>query len=265
MQLPSPAKINLSLAVGSPDESGFHPVDTTIHLLAFGDTLTFKDADQLTVTCSRDLGIAQRDNLAYRAAQLMGETFARPTPVAIHIDKQIPHGAGLGGGSSNAATVLRGLATRWQIPLDDERLIAVARTLGSDVPVFLAPTACSQMGGRGDELRASCEPRSGQPVVLAMVEGAHASTAAVYRAFDAIGVVQPAAAYRNDLADAAMAVCDETRQILVWLRTQPETVAAQVSGSGAASFAMTSSADAADALAQRAVDTGFWAVATTLL
>ena len=265
MQLDSPAKVNLSLKVGPLDSSGYHPVDTLIHLLAFGDTVTIADADRLTVTCSRDLGIDPTENLAYRAAERMGVTFDRPTDVAIHIEKRIPHGAGLGGGSSNAATVVRALAERWQVPLDDERVVSVARELGSDVAAFLAPTACSHLVGRGDTLAASLQARSGLPLVLAIEQGAFASTAAVYRMFDTIGPASPTLPFVNDLADASQAVCEATRRTLEWLRAQPQTDSAQVCGSGAACFAVAESTDDAVQLAHAARDHGFWSEATTLL
>lgn len=265
MHLSSPAKINLSLAVGPRDERGYHPVDTVVHLLSFGDTLTFRDADELTVSCSRDLGIAECDNLAYRAAELMGEVFGRPIPLAIHIDKHIPHGAGLGGGSSNAGAVIREIARRWQIPPEDERLTHVARALGSDVGAFLAPTACSHLTGYGDVLASSLTARSGLPLVVAMVDGAHASTAEVYRVFDEIGAPDPVLPFRNDLSEASMRTCDATRQALEWLRAQPHTDTAQVCGSGAACFAMVASDTDACELADSAQARGFWAVATNLL
>ena len=264
MRLPSPAKINLSLKVGAVDETGYHPVDTVIHLLEFGDTITFEPADDLSVTCSVDLGIAPEKNLVYQAAILMGEMFEKELPFHIHIEKRIPHGAGLGGGSSNAATVISGLGHFWGIAVDDERLLSVARSLGSDVAVFLAPTTCSRMVGYGEVFEKSLPPRTGQPVVLVMVPDAHASTVEVYQVFDRVGASQPTPPLINDLTKASIEVCPATGEALEWFRAQSQTIAVQVSGSGAACFAFTESGEDAKALAEAADAQGFWSVATTL-
>lgn len=184
MKIFSPAKINLVLGVGAPDDTGYHAVDSIFHLTSFGDIVTIEDADELTLTCSTDLGIPSNKNLAYIAARRMAEEFGRRADVAISIDKKIPHGAGLGGGSSNAAAVIWGLAQQWDIELDNPRLFEVARSLGSDVAVFLEPTPASYMTGYGDVLGESLEPLNGMPIVIAMLKGSSASTAAVYKAFD---------------------------------------------------------------------------------
>ena len=264
MQLLSPAKINLSLKVGPVDTSGYHSVDTIIHLLQFGDIVTFEPAETLSVTTSVNLGIDQKENLAYRAATHMGEVFGQNPAFHIHIEKHIPHGAGLGGGSSNAATVIAKLAQRWHVMPNDERCLAIARSLGSDVCAFLAPTPCSRMGGYGDRLEESLPAHTGRPVALVMVPNAHASTAEVYRTFDSVGASEPTTLLINDLAKAAIEVCPQTGDALRWLEDQPQVEQAQVSGSGAACFALLASAEEAQALAEAAQESGLWAVATAL-
>jgi 4-diphosphocytidyl-2-C-methyl-D-erythritol kinase len=264
VDLSSPAKLNLSLKVGAVDWHGYHPVETVIHLLEFADTVTIEDAGQLRVTCSEDLGIPPQHNLVYRAAVAMGDAFGRDVPFHFHIDKRIPHAAGLGGGSSNAATVIAELARRWGIDPEDERIGAVARSLGADVAVFLAPSACCRLTGYGDRLAEALTARSGQPVVLVKAPEGCASTAEVYRMFDAIGPSKRDGAFVNDLADASRRVCPQTGQALDWLLEQPQVRAAQVCGSGAASFAIVDSVGDAYELADAARAQGFWSVATAL-
>jgi len=260
----SPAKVNLSLKVGERLDDGYHPVDTVIHLLDFGDTISIEDADRLALTCSVDLGITEEENIAFQAAQRIGEAFEHDTPFSIHLEKRIPHGAGLGGGSSNAATVLRALADRWKIPLDDARLREVARSLGADVMAFLAPSTCTYLTGRGDIVKESLNPLTGLPIVLIQVPGSHASTAQVYRVFDQIGPTNANPVLTNDLEQAAIAVCPQTGIALEWLRTHPQTDGAQVCGSGSACFGLVRSQQAAEELARGASDEGFWSVAATM-
>ncbi|MCL2491300.1 MAG: 4-(cytidine 5'-diphospho)-2-C-methyl-D-erythritol kinase [Coriobacteriia bacterium] len=264
MQLDSAAKVNLVLNVSPPDESGYHPVETIIHLLSFGDTITIEDAEWLSLSTSTDLGIAPERNLAYQAALKMGEVFGREVPYHIHIEKRIPHGGGLGGGSSNAATVLRALADLWEVAPDDERLLAIARDLGADVAAFLAPTPCTHLVGRGDVIKRSLPARTGIPLVLVKVPGVHASTAEVYRTFDRVGASVAHPPLVNDLADASIEVCPEVGKTLEWLRAQPQTDCAQVSGSGSVCFALVQSKEEAAELADAAQAQGFWSVATTL-
>jgi len=271
----APAKINTFLQVGAVDASGYHAVDTHVHLLAFGDDVEVQPADALSLTCQVDpnvaslgtmpldaLDIAPEENLAWRAAVELGRALGCEPQVAITLTKRIPHGAGLGGGSSDAAAVIRALCTQWRVALDDERVLQVAHTLGADVPVFLAPTTFSHMSGYGDVLVESLEPLSGQPVVLAMAPGAHISTADAYRAFDT-GARGCATDLHNDLAQAAISLCPQVSETLDWLCTQPEVQAAQVSGSGAACFALTETDT--HAVAARATAHGLWSIATACL
>lgn len=280
----SPAKINLSLNVGAADQSGYHRVDSVFHLLDFGDEITIELADQLKLTCSIDLGIDAHRNLAYRAALRMGEVFDREPKVHIHIEKHIPHGAGLGGGSSNAATVMRILCVLWDIDTQDPRVLAIAAELGADVAVFLAPTPASVMGHYGEQLSESLPGAPGTPLVLAMPSAAHVPTGDVYRAFDANpqptkpaeelirllrGPAKPstydlASLLYNNLSDASIAVCADVAELRDFLTQCSGVAGALVSGSGGASFALCESVEAAMLVSRMCVDKGYWSVATTL-
>ena len=186
MRIHSPAKVNLSLIVHPADQTGKHPLESLFHMLEFGDTVTIEPADSLSLTCDVDLGIAAEENLAYRAAVAMGQAFGFEPTYAITIEKRIPSAAGLGGGSSNAAAVILGIAADRGIDTADPRVTDVAKSLGADVPVFLAPTGATVMTGYGDEFVRSLDPAAGVPVVLAKVADEALSTAAVYRQYESM-------------------------------------------------------------------------------
>lgn len=135
----SPAKLNLFLHVIGRRQDGYHNLQTLFQLLNWGDEMTFSPnhSGQITVDCN-DPSVTTEDNLAYRAAVLLQrQSRAHQCGVDISLQKRIPTGAGLGGGSSNAATTLLALNELWQINLHMTDLMAMGRTLGADVPVFL--------------------------------------------------------------------------------------------------------------------------------
>jgi 4-diphosphocytidyl-2-C-methyl-D-erythritol kinase len=181
----APAKLNLSLNVGSLRADGYHEVDSVFHLLSLCDKLTLTPVDEFSFSCDIDLGIPASENLIVRSAVAMAQLYNRPLPnYHLHLEKRIPHGAGLGGGSSNAAATIFALAHLWGARPDTPETLALAAQLGSDVPLFLAPTAASVMTGRGERLAQSLEPVAGLPLVVVYPRGAHSPTGEVYRAFD---------------------------------------------------------------------------------
>ncbi|HOS44067.1 MAG TPA: 4-(cytidine 5'-diphospho)-2-C-methyl-D-erythritol kinase, partial [Armatimonadota bacterium] len=137
MQVPAPAKINLTLRVRGRRPDGFHEVESVMQMCTLADTLTVADADGLVFTCS-DPALRTEDNLAVRAARLlMAQCPTPPRGAKIHLEKAIPMQAGLGGGSSDAAAALAALNEVWDIRLTLDRLATLAAQLGSDVPFFL--------------------------------------------------------------------------------------------------------------------------------
>jgi 4-diphosphocytidyl-2-C-methyl-D-erythritol kinase len=135
------AKINLTLRVLGTRPDGFHEVRTVLQSLALHDTLSLFPTDgPLTVECSDPACPGGPENLVWRAAHELWRRTGRPgrpAGVQIRIRKRIPMAAGLGGGSSDAAAALRGLALLWRLRGDDDRLADAAAALGSDVPFFL--------------------------------------------------------------------------------------------------------------------------------
>ncbi|MFV8782303.1 4-(cytidine 5'-diphospho)-2-C-methyl-D-erythritol kinase [Microbulbifer sp. SA54] len=139
LQLPAPAKLNLLLRILGKRADGYHELQTVFQLLDFGDSLTFtlRRDDTISVSCP-GLDIPAESNLIYRAAMLLKRT-APTTATGAHIalEKVLPMGGGIGGGSSDAATTLLGLNALWQCGLDVDQLAELGRQLGADIPVFV--------------------------------------------------------------------------------------------------------------------------------
>jgi 4-diphosphocytidyl-2-C-methyl-D-erythritol kinase len=179
------AKINLTLRVGAAQADGFHTLQTVFQSLALHDLLEFTPRrGPLTLTCSDPAVPVDDRNLVRRAARALWQALGRPREpagVAIHLTKQIPMQAGLGGGSSDAASALSALASIWQPRGPRPDLAAAAAQIGSDVPYFL-------MGGtalglaRGEDLY-PLEDLPARHVVLAL-PAFGVPTADAYRWFD---------------------------------------------------------------------------------
>ena len=138
MNLKSPAKINLFLAVTGKRPDGYHNLSTLMCCIGLYDSILLSfGKKQTTVRCDHPNVPEDHTNLAHRAAKLFLDTAKIHEEIHIVIDKKIPVGAGLGGGSSNAAAVLKGLNTFYDSPLSDNTLIKLAKSLGADVPFFI--------------------------------------------------------------------------------------------------------------------------------
>lgn len=141
---PSPAKLNLFLYITGQRADGYHTLQTLFQFLDYGDTLTIvpRHDGQLRLLTPVD-GVPNEENLIIRAARLLMKTAAdsqrlpEGSGADISIDKRLPMGGGLGGGSSNAATVLVALNHLWQCGLSEDELATIGLTLGADVPVFV--------------------------------------------------------------------------------------------------------------------------------
>ena len=150
---PSPAKLNLFLYITGQRPDGYHTLQTLFQFLDYGDTLTIEPRTdgQLRLLTPVD-GVPNEENLIIRAARLLMKTAAETQRLPegsgadIRIDKRLPMGGGLGGGSSNAATVLVALNHLWQCHLSEDELAAIGLTLGADVPVFVRGRAAFAEG-----------------------------------------------------------------------------------------------------------------------
>jgi len=146
------AKINLTLDVLGKRADGYHELATIMQIVDLYDTicLTATENPSVRILCSRP-ELANDDNLAVRAAQAVLQRLSLPRGVLIELHKNIPVAAGLGGGSSNAAAILLALRQWWQLPLSPEDLLAIAASLGSDVPFFLTG-GLALCEGRGERI-----------------------------------------------------------------------------------------------------------------
>lgn len=183
------AKVNLLLRVLARETSGYHAIETVFQRLALHDAVTIRvDTAERSLAVDGPMlpphGLGEvRDNLAWRAAEAFARVTGWPTGFHIHIDKQIPVGGGLGGGSADAAAVLRGLNAIAPRPLDSATLVALGGTLGADVAFLTSDALTALAWGRGDRLLA-LPPLPARPVVLvAFPTGVN--TAAAYGALAA--------------------------------------------------------------------------------
>lgn len=181
----APAKLNLTLRVGPRREDGFHPLESLVALIDFCDTVTVSthEAREFTAWCSNTNVPTGGQNLAVRAARLLAEHSGHGGGVHLAIDKRIPLGAGMGGGSTNAAATLGLLNELWGLHYRDEKLAELGATLGSDVPVFFHGPL-SVMRGRGEAVTPLSQKLD--TWALLVLPPFSCSTAEVYAAFDAL-------------------------------------------------------------------------------
>ncbi len=182
------AKVTLSLDVEPGPRSGFHQVDIVLHRIAAADRLTIEPAARSSFVVSGRGETPDTDNLAWRAFRLLEDVLEVSLACRLHLYKTLPIGAGLGGGSADAAAVLRwGMARN---PRAKDKILKAAGGLGADVP-FLTGVAgrTARATGRGDVLETLCPPRAGSLVIA--YPGIMVPTAAVYETFDRVGPAAP--------------------------------------------------------------------------
>lgn len=179
MKIAVPYKINLGLHILRKRNDGYHDLETVFLAVPDGDELVLEEADSLSMTCSDASLPTDATNLCMKAALALQAVTQTTKGAKIHLEKRVPFGAGLGGGSADAALVLKGLCELWQLETSPETLFHIAASLGSDVPFFLDATP--QFGyGRG-ELLQPLDYAFPFHLVVAM-PNAFVSTAEAYRA-----------------------------------------------------------------------------------
>ena len=137
IRVPSPAKLNLFLHITGRRENGYHELQSIFQLIDLYDWIDFKQTNSENIEIDGIGSVELEQNLIYKAAQILKPYAKTPTGLKISIEKHIPMGAGLGGGSSNAATTLLILNQLWQCGLTIEQLAALGVQLGADVPIFV--------------------------------------------------------------------------------------------------------------------------------
>jgi len=152
-QIKAPAKINVGLKVLNRRSDGYHEIWTILHQIDLHDRLLMWEDPDLSFSVQTDIPHIPVDdrNLCVKAARLLKKETSCSNGVRLHLEKNIPAGAGLGGGSSDAAAVLKGLNQFWQLNLSDDHLLDMAAILGSDVPFFIHGGVAIATG-RGEKL-----------------------------------------------------------------------------------------------------------------
>jgi len=261
LTLSAPAKLNLSLRLLGKREDGFHDIDTLmVKLPGLADTLTFTEAESFAFECHAP-GVPTDDtNLVVKAARAFESALGQPLEVRIALEKHIPHGAGLAGGSSDAATTLLGLNEWHGSPLDLEKLAEIAATLGSDIPFFLHPGA-ARCTGRGEIIQEVDSPPPFPVILLKPSFGV--STPEAYKHWKDSAEL-PKIRYSAQQIEGITLVNDLERPVFQkhrflaelkqWLLSRREVRAALMSGSGSTLFAILHSAADADVVIQAALD-----------
>ncbi|MGB5226429.1 MAG: 4-(cytidine 5'-diphospho)-2-C-methyl-D-erythritol kinase [Arenicellales bacterium] len=177
LTLPAPAKLNLFLHITGRRADGYHELQTVFQFIDLQDTITLANrSDQQINRVTRWSEVAEEDDLMVRAAQKLANSCGISAGVDIAIEKHIPMGAGLGGGSSDAATVLCGLNLLWGLDLSNRELADIGITLGADVPIFIHGHA-AWAEGTGEILTSIDPPEDNY---LLIVPPAHVSTAEIF-------------------------------------------------------------------------------------
>lgn len=236
LRVRSPAKLNLFLHVTGRRKDGYHNLQTIFQLLNWGDEITFELRENAGVELSGDTDdLPVADNLILRAAKALGQP---QKGVRIHVQKQIPRGGGLGGGSSNAAMTLIALNRLWELGLDTEQLMTIGTPLGADIGVFLLGRS-AWAEGVGDTLSPLVLPKRWYLIAQPQCE---VSTAEIFSHPELTRHTAPitvqaffSGSARNDLQPVAMALYPEIRRAWEWLAN--EAGSALMTGSGACVFA----------------------------
>jgi 4-diphosphocytidyl-2-C-methyl-D-erythritol kinase len=181
LRIRSFAKVNLALSVLGRRTDGYHDVQTIFQTIHISDELEFQEAPRLELQCENLEDVQPEHNLVWKAAALFIEALGLKRGVSITLHKNIPAGAGLGGGSGNAAATLLGLRHFWNMDVPDSKLHSLASGLGSDVPFFLSGGTALGIG-RGEKILPLPDPPAQHLVVI--FPGIHVSTAEAYRSLN---------------------------------------------------------------------------------
>lgn len=257
LTLPAPAKLNLFLHITGRRPDGYHNLQTVFQLLDFGDELTLDVENhsqlahtehsngRISITPPID-GVPLEHNLIYKAADLLRNHAGRPElGASIQLDKKLPMGGGIGGGSSNAATALVGLNYLWETDLPLSTLATLGRQLGADVPVFVEGKS-AWAEGIGEQLVALDLPKSWYVV---LTPDCHVSTVEIFShkdlTRDTLDITVAAffeKGGRNDCQPLVASLYPQVRDAVDWLN---KFGPAKLTGTGASVFAAFPSKDAA--------------------
>jgi len=250
---PAPAKLNLFLHITGRRDDGYHLLQSTFQFLDYSDQLAFEITDDGKISRITDIpGVAEADDLIVRAAKLLQQQSGTSHGVNIHVKKKLPMGGGLGGGSSDAATVLVVLNQLWKTGLNKQQLADLGLTLGADVPVFVHGEAAF-VEGVGEQISPIQPPEKSILVIHPQI---NVSTAQIFndpaltRDCAAIKICDLSEAVLNNVCEPI--ACKHYPQIaeaISWLSGYNQS--ARMTGTGACVFAEFDSQHDAEELLQR--------------
>ncbi|PHS71644.1 MAG: 4-(cytidine 5'-diphospho)-2-C-methyl-D-erythritol kinase [Methylophaga sp.] len=235
---PAPAKLNLFLHITGQRSDGYHELQTVFQFLDYGDYLQFKVTEQMEICLQTPIpNVADEQNLVVRAAKLLQQYADVKQGVRISLEKKLPMGGGLGGGSSNAATTLVALNQLWQCELSAKALAQLGLSLGADVPVFIHGHA-AWAEGVGDQLT---EISPLEPWYVVIVPNCHVSTSEIFASSELTRNCEPITIPRF-LSGEGRNICEDVvkkdyppvKAALDWLDQHAQS---RMTGTGACVFA----------------------------
>ncbi len=274
----APAKVNLCLRITGKRDDGYHLLDSIVVFTEFGDQVTISEAekDNLAVTgpFADQLTGSPDDNICIRALTAYRAAGGHIGPVRIDVEKNIPVGAGLGGGSSDAAAILKGLNRLNEQPFDDSQLHKLGLSLGADVPACLVGSSL-RMQGIGELITPIKDVKPCH--MLLANPGKPLATIDVFRALGANNLADKTALSSeimqaedivkagNSLEPAAIGLMPEIGDLMDMLEASEHVQAVRMSGSGATCFAIFPTADSCAAAAISLTAQGIWSRPTMIL
>ena len=274
MRVRSFAKLNLALAVIARRSDGYHEIRTVFQSIDLHDDLEIRPCARIEVHCAGPGDIPEEENTVRRAAIALSQAASPPSGAEILLTKRIPVGAGLGGGSSNAAAALLGLRKFWEIRISETDLRSLAASIGSDVPFFLR--GGTSLGiGRGEEIYPLEEIQPAHLVII--FPGVHISTAAAYQSLqlqltsvNALHKIQSfcghigkdprcLAGIFNDFETSILPAYPAVKEAKDFLLERGATTA-MLSGSGSSVFGFFSDEESALAVSRNPMARGGWRV-----
>lgn len=259
----APAKTNLWLRVLGKRDDGFHAIETRMVALALSDqlALSWTDKEKVVFSCTDKTLPTGEENLVVKAVRAMENRLDRKFGIKIQLKKEIPVGAGLGGGSSDAAAVIKAINEMGKFGLDQAEMARIGAEIGSDIPFFIYNRPCD-VSGRGEIV----EPLDGEeiprlPIVL-LKPNFGISAAWAYQNFAKSGElilppnvpqICPWGKMENDLERPVFMKFPILKHMKTWLLKQPEVHAALLSGSGSTVLAVLRHYDGGQTLVERAI------------
>ncbi|MEO1857812.1 MAG: 4-(cytidine 5'-diphospho)-2-C-methyl-D-erythritol kinase [Rubritalea sp.] len=267
------AKVNLNLKILGKREDGFHAMETRMAPISLADRLKFTPSDEFTLECKKEGVPLDESNLVTMAVRIFQRETGKACAYRVKLEKLVPHGAGLGGGSGDAAATLRALNHLEGTELAMDVLADWAGEIGSDVPFFVYDSVCD-CSGRGEMVDPIEWPHVLDALLLKPSFGV--STPAAYKSWrnseEIAGVdyatqFMPWGEFFNDLERPVFQKHRFLAEMKMWLLQQDEVAAAMMSGSGSTMIAILHDPQTADNLKQRAMaelDASLWAAAVKI-